>query len=113
MPPPVGLLFNLWTQCGRHARSFFLAINRFDSPNSVIKCAVFFASPRRRKASIRVRVEHPFRVIKRQFGLTKVRRLRFSRTRFYGPPFIALILPRLSAMCHSRPVRLTCSWAPV
>ena len=27
----------------------------------------------KRKASIRARVEHPFRVIKRQFGLTKVR----------------------------------------
>ena len=26
-----------------------------------------------RKASIRAKVEHPFRVIKRQFGLTKVR----------------------------------------
>ncbi len=27
----------------------------------------------RRKASIRAKVEHPFRVIKRQFGLVKVR----------------------------------------
>ena len=27
----------------------------------------------RRKASVRAKVEHPFRVIKRQFGLTKVR----------------------------------------
>ena len=26
-----------------------------------------------RKASVRAKVEHPFRVIKRQFGLTKVR----------------------------------------
>jgi IS5 family transposase len=26
-----------------------------------------------RKASVRVKVEHPFRVIKRQFGLVKVR----------------------------------------
>ena len=30
-------------------------------------------SVERRKASIRARVEHPFRVIKRQFGLMKVR----------------------------------------
>ena len=27
----------------------------------------------RRKASVRAKVEHPFRVIKRQFGLMKVR----------------------------------------
>src|SRR4051812_47544298 len=34
-----------------------------------------------RKASIRARVEHPFRVIKRQFGLLKVRFRGLARTR--------------------------------
>ena len=31
------------------------------------------AEDRARKASVRAKVEHPFRVIKRQFGLVKVR----------------------------------------
>jgi len=44
----------------------------------------------KRKASIRAKVEHPFRVIKRQFGLIKVRFRRLAKNTAHAITLFAL-----------------------
>ena len=63
-----------------------------------------------RKASVRAKVEHPFRVIKRQFGLTKVRFRGLAKNTAHVITLFALsilwmVRRQLMAMAAVRPQR--------
>lgn len=65
-----------------------------------------------RKASVRAKVEHPFRVIKRQFGLVKVRFRGLQKNTGHLLPLFALSnlwMARRPLMAMQAAVRLNCA----